>query len=283
MTITSQGRKISNFPALATIPDGAVLTFVSGSTNYKITKANFLTALGVTGTLVADGSAGAIPVLQTSGSTYTIRGLEDGAGIVCSVSPDNGITIANAFIQQGTYTALVDDFTDATPTFASIKGGTGISVAKASDVITISASGDLPFGIVTMQANATATTILGTATAALTAGTWAVGASDDFTGSTGGRLTYTGADTIRVFIDASVTFRRAVGSGEIDVSVALARNGSVNAASKRVTSCTNSASGAVSVPYTIELAQNDYLELYVANEETAQNITVTDAIFRAAR
>jgi len=283
MTIDSQGRKISNFPALATIPDGAVLTFVSGSTNYKITKANFLTALGVTGTLVADGSAGAIPVLETAGSVYTIRGLEGGAGVVCSVSPDNGVTIANAFTRDITYSPVVSDLTAAAPAFASLKGGAGVSVAKASNVITISATGVEPFGLVTMQSNSTATTILGTATGALAAGTWTVGATDSFTASTGGRLTYTGADTIRLNVDASVTFRRAVGSGEIDVSVALARNGSVNAASKRVTSCTNSASGAVSMPYSIEMAQNDYLELYVANEETAQNITVTDAIFRTAR
>ena len=85
MTIDSQGRKISNLPADTVVPSGAYFTFVSGSTNYKITKANFLTAMGATGTLVASGSGPAIPVLQTAGSVYTIRGLEDGAGITVSV------------------------------------------------------------------------------------------------------------------------------------------------------------------------------------------------------
>lgn len=281
MTIDSQGRKISNFPADTTVPAGAFFTFISGSTNYKISKANFLTAMGATGTLVAAGSGSATPVLSTSGSTYTIRGLENGNGITCSVSADNGITISNNFTQEGSYTALVSSFAVASPVFASLKGGTGISLSKSSNIITISATGSLPYGIVTMQGNTTATTINGTASPVLTSGTWAAGSTSNFTASTGGRLTYTGAETLRVNVDASVTFKSA-GTGEIDVSVALARNGSVHAASKRVTAC-GSIKAAVSLPYNIELAQNDYLELYVANEVNTDDLTVTDAIFRAIR
>jgi hypothetical protein len=283
MTIDSQGRKISNFPALTSVPDGAVLTFVSGSTNYKITKGNFLAALGVTGTLVPDGSIAAIPVLQTAGSVYTIRGLEDGAGIVCSVSPSNGVTVAHNFTQEGTHVAILGSISAASPVFASLKGGTGISVSKAGNIITLSATGDLPSAIVTMQGNTTATTINGSAAPVLAAGTWVVGDTENFSASTAGRLTYTGAETINLNVDASVTFRRAVGSGTIDVSVALARNGSVFAASSRVASCSDSVKASVSLPYRVEMAQNDYIELYVANEDSADDITVTDAIFRASR
>lgn len=283
MTINSQGRKKSNFPALSSIPDGATLDFVSGSTNYKITKANFLAALGVTGTLVPAGSLTAIPVLQTAGSIYTIRGLEDGAGITVSVSPSDGIQIDNNFTQEGTYVPLVDDFTAASPTFASLKAGTGVSLAKAGNIITVSATGDLPYAIVTMQGNATATTISGSAAPVLASGTWAVGDTENFSASTGGRLTYTGAETLKLNVDASVTFRRAVGSGTIDVSVALAKNGSVFSASSRVTSCSDSVKASVSMPYSVEMAQNDYVELYVANEDTDDDITVTDAIFRVTR
>jgi len=283
MTIDSQGRKISNFPADTTVPAGAYFTFVSGSTNYKISKANFLTAMGATGTLVAAGSGTATPVLSAAGSVYTIRGLENGNGITCSVSANNGITIANNFTQEGSYTALVSSFAVASPVFASLKGGTGISLGKASNIITISATGDLPHAIVTMQANSTATTINGTAAPVLAAGTWVGGDTENFSASTGGRLTYTGAETLKLSVDASVTFRRAVGAGETDVSVALAHNGSVFAASKRVTSCSDSVKASVSLPYHIEMAQNDYIELYVANEESADDITVTDAIFRATR
>ena len=283
MTIDSQGRKISNFPALTSIPDGAILTFVSGSTNYRITKANFLAALGVTGTLVADGAASATAVLETAGSVYTIRGLEDGAGIVCSVSASNGITVAHNFTQEGSYVALLGSIAAASPVFASLKSGTGISISKAGNIITISATGDLPHAIVTMQGNTTATTISGSASPTLAGGLWVVGDTENFSGSTAGRLTYTGAETLRLNVDASVTFKRAVGAGTIDVSAALALNGSVFAASSRVTSCSDSVKASVSMPYSLEMAQNDYIELYVANEDTADNITVTDAIFRVSR
>lgn len=281
MTINSQGRKKSNFPGLSSIPDGATLDFVSGSTNYKITKANFLAALGVTGTLVPAGSVTAVPVLQTAGSVFTIRGLEDGAGITVSVSPSDGIKIDNNFTQEGTYTALVSDLTAASPVLASLKAGTGISVAKVGNIITLSASGALPHAIVTMQGNTTATTIGSASAAVLAAGVWAGGTVGNFTASTGGRLTYTGAETANITIDASITLKRAVGTGEIDVAAIIYKNGIAVTASKRVTSCTDSASSSVSLPYIVEMAQNDYIELYVANEETADDITVTDATFRA--
>jgi hypothetical protein len=283
MTIDSQGRKISNFPADTVVPSGAFFTFISGSTNYRISKANFLTAMGATGTLEADGSGTATPVLQTTGSVYTIRGLENGNGITCSVSPDNGITVANNFTQEGSYTALVSSFAVASPVFASLKGGTGISIGKASNIITISATGGQPFGIMTMQENATATTISGTASPALISGTWASGATSNFTGSTGGRLTYTGAETSRFSIDASVTFLRATGSGNINVAVSIAYNGSVNPASKVVSTCSQTNKHAVGVPYTLEMAQNDYIELYVQNDTNDDDVTITNAIFRAWR
>lgn len=283
MTIDSQGRKISNFPTATTVPSGSYFTYVSGSTNYKISSANLLTALGVTGTITADGAVTATPVLQTSGSAYTIRGLEDGYGITCSVSPDNGITIDNNFTQEGSYTALVSSFAVASPVFASLKGGTGISLSKTSNIITISATGVLPFGIATLNGNSTATTISGTSTDVLVAGTWTPGDTENFSASTGGRLTYTGAETIRFNVTAAISLLRAAGSGNINASVALAYNGSVSSLSKRIGTTNQTNKHTISLPYTIEMAQNDYLELYVSNQSTADNLTVTDATFMASR
>lgn len=283
MTIDSQGRKISNFPAATTIPAGSFLTYVSGSTNYKISSANLLTALGVTGTISPAGSVTSTPVLQTAGSAYTIRSLEDGNGIICSVSPDNGITISNNFTQEGSFTALVSSFSVASPVFASLKGGTGISLSKASNIITISATGDQPFGIVTLHGNSTATTISGTASDARISGTWVGGDTENFVASTGGRLTYTGAETARFNVNAAISLLRAAGSGNINVSLALAHNGSVNGLSRRIGTTNQTNKHTISLPYTIEMAQNDYLELYVSNESTTDNLTVTDANFMASR
>ena len=89
----SQNRKISKFPANTVIPSDAVLTFVSGATNFKITLSDFLAALNVTGTIVQEGAVSSIPVLDTQGSVHKIRNLKGGTGIDIFVNPDNGITI----------------------------------------------------------------------------------------------------------------------------------------------------------------------------------------------
>jgi len=49
MVDRADGRKISDFLANATVADSDVFTFVSGSTNYKITKSQLKTALGIDG------------------------------------------------------------------------------------------------------------------------------------------------------------------------------------------------------------------------------------------
>ena len=86
--------KKSDFPASTTIDDTSTLDFVINGQNFKITKANFLTALGVTGTISQIGAVTGTPVLDVSGSPdFLIRNLEAGIGIAISTSPENGITI----------------------------------------------------------------------------------------------------------------------------------------------------------------------------------------------
>ena len=279
--ISSQGRKKSNFPANTTIPAGATFDFVSGAVNYKITYANLTTALGVTGSITATGGASRTDILTGSGSAYEIRGLEDGNGIACSVSGDDGVNIAINLTQEGSFTALCDTFAVASPVFASLKAGTGISISKASDIITISSTGAFPYGLVTMQGNTTATTISAQGTDYLAAGTWVAGATSSFNASAAGRLTYTGAEDYVATVDASLTIERDVGNGEINVSVSLAKNGTAIAASQRTVACSDTARSDVSLPYKLTLSQNDYLECFVANESGTDNILVTDAIFRA--
>lgn len=281
MTISSQGRKKSNFPAQSSILTGGFFDYFVNGTNYKISYTDLTTALGVTGSLTADGAASRTDILAGSGSAYLIRGLEDGDGITCSVSADNGASIAINCAQEGSFTALVDSFAVAQPTFASLKGGDGITISKASDIITIANTGTFPYGLVTMQGNTTATTVTVQGTDYLTGGTWVAGITNLFTASTGGRLTYTGADDYIATVDASLTIERDVGSGEINVSAVLAKNGTAIAASQRTVACSDTARSDVSLPWKLTLSQNDYIECFVANESGTDNILVTDAVFRA--
>ena len=87
----------SDFTALTTIEDGSTFDFVINGQNFKITKANLLTALGVTGTLSQTGPVTAVPVLDlTSAPDYLIRNLVAGDNISIAVGPENGIVISTA-------------------------------------------------------------------------------------------------------------------------------------------------------------------------------------------
>jgi hypothetical protein len=139
------GVKKSNFSALTTIADTSTFDFVINGQNFKITKADFLAAMGVTGTLEQDGSATGTPVLDlTSPPDYIIRNLEDGAGVKASLSPENGITLDHNLQSGLTGVPVLTNLTAASPLVRSIAAGDGISVAVVGDAVavTATASGD---------------------------------------------------------------------------------------------------------------------------------------------
>lgn len=87
------GVRKSQFSANNTILGSATFDFVQNSTNYKITFQNFLSQLGVSGTIVQDGDPLGFPVLDPQGSINAIRNLVEGDGISMSIEPDNSIKI----------------------------------------------------------------------------------------------------------------------------------------------------------------------------------------------
>lgn len=141
MSNQSTGRKISEFLAQTSIPSDAYITYISGNTNYRISLADFLTSIGVTGTIVQDGDPLGTPILNTSGSVNNIRNLEPGSGIKASVSPLNGATIEHDFIEDTSGVKLVVDLTADQPKFRSIVAGSGISVGASNGSIQIALSG----------------------------------------------------------------------------------------------------------------------------------------------
>lgn len=141
MSNQSKGRKISKFTAQTAIPSDAYLTYIENNTNYKIALADFLSSIGVTGTIVQDGDPLGTPILDTAGSVNNIRNLEDGSGIKTSVSPENGATIEHNFIEDTSGVELVVDLTADQPKFRSIQAGSGISVGASNGTIQIALSG----------------------------------------------------------------------------------------------------------------------------------------------
>ena len=136
----SIGRKKSLFPTSTTVLSGASVDFFSAGVNYQISYDNFLTGLGVTGTLVQDGDPAGTPILDAQGTVNNIRNLEDGSGIKASISPQNGITLEHNFTQGTGGVPILINPTATSPIIGSIIAGSGISVAATGQGAQISLS-----------------------------------------------------------------------------------------------------------------------------------------------
>lgn len=279
MTDRAYGVKQSDFTQQNSILSGSYLGFFANGYNYKISYSNFLSGLGVTGTIVQDGAVSGTPVLDVQGTVNNIRNLEDGSGIVTNVSAENGITIAHNFTVNTTGQPLMQDIAAASPMFVSLVGGTGISCTTVGDTIEIASTEAASYASVSMAGNATATTIASTATPVKAAGTFVVGdVSTGWTGATDGRITHTGP-TARHVINALATLDVSSGSNH-KISLFIAKNGTV--ISTKMTD-TISAGGprAIATFVNLTLNQNDYLEIFVRNESTTDSVIVVNAVLSA--
>ena len=133
--------KKSNFQASESLPDASYLDFVYNGTNLKISKSDFIAALGVFAELQAAGEATAIDVYNKVGDISYIRSLLGGSGIITSVSPENGVKIDHNFSQDTAGINVVGSIASTSPVFRSILAGTGITVALTGDTIVLNATG----------------------------------------------------------------------------------------------------------------------------------------------
>jgi hypothetical protein len=136
--------------------------------------------------------------------------------------------------------------------------------------------------LVSVQGNATETVIALEATPVKAAATFVVGPQSGFTGDTTGRITYNLAKDIRVPVTASLTIKKASGSSA-RVLACVAENGVVVAQSCIGVDCSGSLSGNVTLTWQSDLAQTEYVEIWLENptgEGTVNNILV-DAVLRA--
>jgi hypothetical protein len=146
-------RKISELNAITAWADSDVFTIVKNGVNVKMTKANLVAGLGVTGSIVQDGASTGTPVLDTQGTVNNIRNIEDGKGILSSVSAENGLTLEHNFTQDATGTPIVSDINDASPTFRSLVEGEGVDITVSGDAITIEFEG-IPSDVVVVNEKA---------------------------------------------------------------------------------------------------------------------------------
>jgi hypothetical protein len=279
MAGNSQGRKKSEFIQQNTVLANSYLDYVVNGTNYKISYDNFVANLGVTGSIVQDGAVTGAPVLDVDGTVNRIRTIENGSGVLANVSAENGIKLSHNFANDGTGTPIFLSTTADQPVFASLVAGNGISLTSTDNYVTIAQEGIAEYASVTMHGNATATVIAATATPVKVAGTFIVGDEAGYTGDTTGRITHTG-NTARHIINAIISMTVASGTNHT-VSMYIALNGTVIPSTKTTTTTSSGLYRSLATFANLELDEGDYVEIFVRNESTTDNLIVLDAIIGA--
>ncbi len=174
---------------------------------------------------------------------------------------------AEAFIED---LNLTGDLTD---------GPNTVTVAELKTAV--DATAGLSYGELFVSASA-ATTIAAVNTPIKAAGTTTLGETSNFDDDTGtnNRLRYTGADTKKFTVHIAATFSPA-GSNNIYAMV-IAKNGVVVAKTEIVEKMgTSGDERQISTQGIIELALNDYVEIWIENQTNANNITMDKAVFHA--
>lgn len=275
----SQGRKISEFITKPSVDAGGYLTYVVNGSNYKVQYENFVNGLGVTGSIVQTGAVTGTAILDTQGTVNSIRNLENGAGIVTNISPEDGVIVSHNFTVDATGAPILLNPTADSPTFASLVAGDGIGISSTNEYITITQTGVAEYASVTMHGNSTETVIASTATAVKAAGTFVVGDESGYTGSTTGRITHDG-NTARHIINAVISMTVTSGTNHT-VSMYIALNGTIIDSTKTTTTTSAGLYRSLATFANLELDDGDYVEVFVRNESTTDNIIVLDAVIGA--
>ncbi len=279
MTTRSDGRRKSQFIQKSAVDAGGYLDYVVNGSNFKISYDDFVSGLGVTGSIVQTGAITGAPVLDVDGSINKIRNIENGSGVLANVSAENGIKLSHNFVNDATGTPLFLSTTADQPVFASLVAGNGISVTSTDNYVTIAQEGIAEYASVTMHGNATETVIAATATPVKVAGTFIVGDEAGYTGDTTGRITHDG-NTARHIINAIISMTVASGTNHT-VSMYIALNGTVIPSTKTTTTTSSGLYRSLATFANLELDEGDYVEIFVRNESTTDNLIVLDAIIGA--
>lgn len=279
MVDRANGRKKSDFVAKTSVDAGSYVDYFVNGTNYKISYDNFVSGLGVTGSIVSVGPGTATPILDVDGSVNKIRVIENGSGVKAELSPSNGVELSHNFTADVVGAPLFLNVLDEQPVIASLVAGAGISITSTDNYLTINSEEAGEYATITMQGNSTATVISSTATAVKVAGTFVVGDVSGYTGDTTGKLTHIGDTGLHV-LNALITVDTASGTNHV-VSLYLAKNGAIIPETRMSDTVSAGLIRAIVTFANISLAANDTIEIFVRNESTTDNLIVKNAIIGA--
>ena len=106
MVDRANGRKKSDFVAKPSVDAGSYMDYFVNGTNYKISYDNFVSGLGVTGSMAQAGPVTSAPILNIDGTVNYIRGIEGGSGVTASISAQDGVELNHSFVADATGSPL---------------------------------------------------------------------------------------------------------------------------------------------------------------------------------
>jgi hypothetical protein len=142
-TYYSKDLKKSKFieKSSADLLDSDTYDFVSNSQNFKVPLSELIKKFGTTGSLVTKGEVTGVPVLNKNGTENQIRNIVGGAGIVPSLSPEDGVLLDQGFSTGDAGSPVLIKETEESPVIRNLVPGTGIGIAPDGDNLVISQSG----------------------------------------------------------------------------------------------------------------------------------------------
>jgi hypothetical protein len=136
-----------------------------------------------------------------------------------------------------------------------------------------------PSGLLTLQSNTTETVISSKDIPTLVAGIWVVGITSQFTGTTGGRLTYNSAKPANIPATISISVEPKVSTG-IAISAYVALDGIVVANSKASGTAAAGGPTRITIPWQTIFNSAKYIEVFVENNTNSTNIIVSSGMVR---
>lgn len=134
--------------------------------------------------------------------------------------------------------------------------------------------------LLSFNGNATETVISTINTPVVVNATWTCVRESLFTCTTGGRITSLSERNVVLPIDVSIGVISA-GGGSIDVTVYVTLNGSVVADSAVTIAISGSNQAFITIPWQLDLSENDFIEVYLENNTNTTNIIAESAKLRA--
>ena len=122
------------------------------------------------------------------------------------------------------------------------------------------------------------TTVLSAATPALITGTWSIERTSQMTATAAGRATYDGEKDATLPITATISCEPVTGTNK-DINIYLAKNGTIVANSKAITTISSGSPKNQSIAWQDVFANGDYYEMWVESVD-GTNVQVNTAILR---